>query len=444
MPDRYETSRRMLARARESLVGGVSSPFRAKFPIPLYFQDGRGARLRDVDGNEYVDYALAWGPLILGHCHPKLVEAVARQSCLPHIYGAQHELEYQVSERVQELVPCAERMIYTSSGSEAVQAALRLARASTGRNFVVKFEGHYHGWMDSVLLSYHPAEEELGPADAPRKVPGSSGQVANSADNLVVAPWNDVPFLERLFAAQGSSVAAIITEPVLCNSGCIMPDPGYLARLRSLSEQSGALLIFDEIITGFRMAPGGAQSVFGITPDLATFGKAMGGGLPLSAIAGRKEIMDLMADGTVAFGGTFNGNPLSLAAARATLEELSRDDGEALRSANRMGQELMQGFRQAAADYGVPLAVTGFGAAFSLHFTPRAEMRSYRDHVRDDQGALRWFLRQMLDEGVLMLPDGRLYVSAVHTANEIEQTIAAARRVFARIRAEAATLSGQA
>jgi glutamate-1-semialdehyde 2,1-aminomutase len=428
VPDRYEASRRLLARARESLAGGVSSPFRAKAPVPLYFADGAGPRLRDVDGAEYIDYALAWGPLILGHCHPKLVDAVARQACRPHLYGAQHELEYQVAEKVRELVPCAERLIYTSSGSEAVQAALRLARAFTGRNLVVKFEGHYHGWMDSTLWSYHPQPDDPAP---PAAIPGSRGQVANAAENLLVAPWNDIGFVERLLAE--NQVAAIVTEPVLCNSGCLMPEPGYLARLRSLTARRGALLIFDEVITGFRIAPGGAQAHFSVTPDLATFGKAIGGGLPLSVIAGRADIMDQLATGAAVFGGTFNGNPLSLAAAQATLEELSRDDGEALRHANHAGEQLMQGLRAAAAERGIPLAVTGFGAAFSLHFTSRAGLRNYRDSLESDREKLQRFLRAMLDEGIYLLPDGRFYVSAVHTDAEVDRTLAAARAVFARM-----------
>ena len=431
MGDRYSLSRARLERARNSLVGGVSSPFRAQFPVPLYFQDGFGPRLRDVDGNEYVDYVLAWGPLILGHCHPRIVEAIRSQAERAHIYGAQHDLEYLVSEEMKRLVPCAERVIFTSSGSEAVQAALRLARAYTGRNLVVKFEGHYHGWMDSVLLSYHPAAGELGPPDRPPVVLGSKGQVPNSVENVLVAPWNDLAFLERLFAEHASSIAAVITEPVLCNSGSIMPDPGFLQGLRSLAGANGSLLIFDEIITGFRIDPGGAQRSFGVVPDLATFGKALGGGLPLSAIAGRREIMELIAEGRVAFGGTFNGNPLSLAAAKVTLEEISREDGAALRHAGQLGTSLMTSLSAAARECGVPMLVTGFGAAFSLHFTSRRRISSYRELLDDDGRMLRRFLGGMLDEGVFLLPDGRFYVSAAHTGREVAETVLAARRVLA-------------
>jgi glutamate-1-semialdehyde 2,1-aminomutase len=398
----------------------------------LYFRSGRGSRLWDVDGNEYIDYVLAWGPLILGHCHQRLVEAAVSRATLPHIYGAQHELEYEVSERIQRLVPCAERVMFTSSGSEAVQAALRLARAHTGRNLVVKFEGHYHGWMDSVLVSYHPAPDEIGLTESPRSVLGSGGQVANCVENLLIAPWNDLAPLQRLLSQLRGAVAAIITEPVLCNSGSIMPEPGYLEGLRSLANEHGALLVFDEIITGFRMGSGGAQSWFGVTPDLATFGKALGGGFTLSAITGRKDIMELIADGVVAFGGTFNGNPISLAAAKATIDELCRDDDAALRHANRMGAMLMQGMRDAAREQSVPLVVTGFGAALSVHFSSTDRMRCYRDFLRCDESLRGWFLRQMLEEGILMLPDGRMYVSAAHSLEDIETTIRAARRVLSR------------
>jgi len=433
MNDRYKTSQEMLGRARKSLPGGVSSPFRAKSPVPLYFKDAAGPRLCDVDGNEYIDYALAWGPLILGHKHPRIVEALRAQAGRPHIYGAQHELEFQVAEKVQSLVPCAERVAFTSSGSEAVQLALRLARAATGRNLVVRFEGHYHGWMDSVLVSYRPPADRMGPIEEPRRVLGSPGQAPNAVENIVVASWNSLPFVDGLFRRHGEQIAAVITEPVLCNAGNVMPSPGYLEGLRRLTRDHGALLIFDEVITGFRIAPGGAQTHFGVVPDLATLGKALAGGLTLSAVAGLAEIMELMLAGGVAFGGTFNGNPIALAAAHATLDELSADGGAALQRANGAGHTLMQEIRGLAQKRGIPLLVTGFGASFSLHFTPLTEIHNYRDTLQDDQQLLRQFLRLALDEGIYLLPDGRFYVSAVHTEKEVDETVQAFRRVFEKL-----------
>lgn len=434
LTDRWQSSRESLARARKSLAGGVSSPFRAKFPVPLYFTDGWGPRLKDVDGNEYIDYTLGWGPNILGYRHPKVVEAVSNAAYGPHTLGAEHELEILVAEQLQEMVPCAERVAFTSSGSEAVQLMMRLARAFTNKSLVLKFEGHYHGWMDSALWSYHPRREELGPREAPHVVSGSRGQISMGEGNILVRPWNDAGLVERAFQEHSGGIGAVIMEPVLCNSGCILPAPGYLEEIRGICSRYGALLLFDEVITGFRMHPGGAQSYYGVTPDVATFGKAVGGGTPLSVIAGRQEIMEQMFTDGVAFGGTFNGNPISLAGAYATLGALSANDGELLRNANRTGAELMQGIRQIARQRSVPLLVTGFGTAFTIHFTSRTELREYRDTLDDNTGLLAEFLLAALAEGVYSLPDGRFYVSAVHGEREVESTLLAIDRAFQHMR----------
>ncbi len=432
MTDRWKTSRELLERAKGSLAGGVSSPFRAKFPVPLYFKDGEGSRLEDEDGNRYIDYALAWGPLILGHKHPRLVEAYRRQAERPVIYGAQHRLEIETAERIQEIVPCAQLVAFTSSGSEAVQLALRLARAFTNRRLILKFEGHYHGWFDAVLLSHHPAAEEAGPLDQPRVAPESRGQVPNAAENVIALPWNDARRVAAGFEARGNKIAAVIMEPVLMNSGGILPAPGFLEDVKEIAHRHGALLIFDEIITGFRLALGGAQSVFDVTPDIATFGKAVGGGAPLSLVAGREEIMEQMFGGGVSFGGTFNGNPVSLAASVATLDELAREDGKALREANRLGRKLKDGIEDAALKHGIKALVSGFGAAFAVHFTERTSLRHYRDTLEDDKARLHEFLLDALREGVYALPDGRFYTSAVHTDADIAETVEAVDRVFRR------------
>ena len=417
-------------RARQSLAGGVSSPFRAKAPVPLYLVDACGSRIQDVDGNEYIDYSLAWGPLILGHRHPSLVETLRAQAERPHIYGAQHELEFQLAETLQRHIACAERLAFTSSGSEAVQIALRLARAFTRRPLIVKFEGHYHGWMDSVLWSYKPDARALASASPARGIPGSLGQVANAADNLLIAPWNDSDAVGKLFAEHGSEIAAVITEPVACNSGCLLPEPGFLEDLAAMAHRYGALLIFDEVITGFRLSLGGAQAFYGVTPDLATFGKAIAGGLPLSVLAGRREILDMLAGGDVAFGGTFNGNPISLAAAATTIQELSRDSGKPLEDAKGVGESIMRGLGAAAREFGLPLAVIGFGTAFALHFHPRGSLHSYRDTLEDDHEMLDRCLLAALAQGINILPDGRLYVSTVHSARDADETVSAMRRAF--------------
>jgi glutamate-1-semialdehyde 2,1-aminomutase len=400
--DRYQKSRELLERSRQSLSGGVSSPFRAMFPVPLFFEDGQGARLTDVDGNSYVDYTLAWGPNILGYRHPRMVEAMTRAAAGVHTYGAQHRLEPEVAEKFCRMVPCAERVAFTSSGTEAVQAALRLARGFTDRKLILKFEGHYHGWVDSVLLNYRGAGLN------------SRGQVANALDNIVTMPWNSREAVEAAFATHGAEIAAVITEPVLCNSGCIMPLPGFHEFLREITRKNGSLLIFDEVITGFRMAPGGAQQYFGIKPDLATFGKALAAGLPMSAVAGRKDILEEMYKGVV-FGGTFNGNPVVLAAASAALDALA--DGTLLAEANRLGNLFKEGFARIAAARNVDVQVNGFGAAFGIRFG-------------DDKERLARYVRAMLDQGIYLLPDGRAYTSCAHTEREVEETLAAVDRVL--------------
>jgi glutamate-1-semialdehyde 2,1-aminomutase len=413
----------MLQRSRRSLAGGVSSPFRAKAPVPLFFENGRGSRLTDVDGNEYIDYQLAWGPMILGYSHPGLVERLRCQVEKPLSYGAQHELEIAVAEKIQAMVPCAERVAFTCSGSEAVQLVHRLARAYTDRPLILKFEGHYHGWMDSALLSYKPQSGDVGPLEQPRSVRGSRGQVVNAEENTVVAPWNQIEILERILEEHAGQVAAIMMEPVLCNSGCLMPAPGYLEAVRELATEQGCLLIFDEVITGFRINPGGAQAHFSVVPDLATFGKAVGAGVPLSVIGGRADIMEQMYTAGVVFGGTFNGNPLSLAAADFCLAELSRDGGAALCQANRCGDRIKSELPRLAQSVGLSLKATGFGTAFAMHFTRQDKLLDYRDTFHDDRDLLNRFLRAALCEGVILVPDGRLYVSTAHTEEDVRETL---------------------
>lgn len=430
---RWAKSLAFLDRARRSLSGGVSSPFRAKAPVPLYLKDARGSRIWDVDGNEYIDYSLAWGPLILGHCHPAVVAAIQQHSTRPHIYGAQHELEFQVAEAIQRVIPCAERVCFTSSGSEAVQIALRLARAFTGRRLVLKFEGHYHGWMDSVLLSYKPSAADLSSAPRFQGIPGSRGQVLNAVENVVVAEWNDRNSVEAAIAKYGPEIATIIAEPVVCNCGCLPPEGEFLNTLAQMARANGSLLIFDEIITGFRHRQSSAQAFYRVVPDIATLGKALGGGLTLSALVGRAEILEMIGSSGVAFGGTFNGNPLSLAAAAVVIEELGRNDAALLQQANQTGETIMQGIREAAVRRGIPLLVTGFGTAFAVHFTNRKDLRTYRDTLDDDGGRLQAFLLEALAEGVNIIPDGRMYVSAAHSAQDAQVTIAALECALSRV-----------
>ena len=414
-------------RASRSLAGGVSSGLRRSVrPYPLYFSRGQGARLQDVDGNSYLDYALGWGPNILGNAHAEVVEAVQAAAQNGLTFGAQHDLEYEVAELLTQAIPCADRVCFANSGTEIVQVALRLARAATGREKFIKFEGHYHGWDDSVLLSYHPSERQL------LEQPGSpihEGQGQLPADNTVIAQWNDEESVRAAFAANLDEISAIICEPLMCNSGCIAPQPGFLEFLRDITEEEGALLIFDEVITGFRLGIGGAQEFYGITPDLATYAKAVGAGTPLSVLAGKLEFMQLIERGDVVHAGTLNGNPLVLSAARAALTALMRDAESTYRNLFRRGEQLRDGMASILRAQDHELHVAGEGPVFHLSFTEH-QPRNYRDLLASDRQKYSNFTLALLDEGVLTLPDGRWYLSTAHTDEDIERTLQAVARTL--------------
>jgi len=422
---RYSGSAILWAESQKYLAGGVSSGMRAASrPLPLFFSSAAGCRLTDVDGQSYIDYTLAWGPLILGHAHPAIVRAVSAQLKITPLYGAQHELEIAVAKKICELVPSAERVLFSSTGTEAVQVALRLARAYTGRRKIIRFEGHYHGWMENIVTGYRPAAS----------APVANGMTA--VDDVLVLPWNDLSAVEAVLEAQGEEVAAVITEPILCNTQSLMPEPGYLEGLRELTRRYGVLLIFDEVITGFRVALGGAQQLFGVMPDLTTMGKAVAGGLVLSVVGGRADIMEQVAEQKVSHAGTFNGNPISLAAAQATLETLAAGKGAALEQVRKNGERLMQEIGKSARAAGIPVVINGVGSCFHVAFSTRSEMRNYRDTLDSDLGARDEFLLALLAEGIYLMPDGRWYVSAAHGETEIARTIDLVQKVFVQNKAK--------
>jgi glutamate-1-semialdehyde 2,1-aminomutase len=421
-----ERSQALYATARQSLAGGVSSDARRGVqPVPLYISHAAGSRLWDVDENEYIDYVLGQGPLILGHTYPAIIDSVKAQLDRGQVYSAQHELEVEVAATVCRLVPCAERLRFNSVGSEAVHAAWRLARAFTGREKILKFEGHYHGWFDSALYSVSPPLAAAGPVEAPVAVPGTKGQARSTAGDLVIAPWNDLEMLAAILERHGSEVAAIIMEPILCNSGCIAPQPGYLAGVQALCRQHGCLLIFDEVITGFRLGLDGAQGYWGITPDLAVFGKALAGGFPLSCLAGRAEVMDLISRGEVGHSGTFNSNPVVMAAAAATLRALEQNATTIYPRLFALGQRLMTGIRRSAAAAGVALLVEGPGPVFNIYFTDQPAVNNYRDFARCDLAAMGRLHTALLDRGVNIVGRGLWFMSAAHTEADIDETLAA-------------------
>ena len=427
-----EKSRELYARASRSQAGGVSSNVRlAEIPSPLFFTHGSGSHLTDVDGNIYIDYVLGQGPDIFGHAPAWLNEAAADAMQLGVTFSGQHELEIAVAEKLQRMIPNADLVRFASSGTEVVQAALRLARAYTGRNRFIKFEGHYHGWADSVSYSTTlPDATASGAREAPVAVPMSAGIPASAAFDVITLPWNDIESVRRALDAPDHDVAAILTEPVMCNTNCIPPEEGYLRGLRAICDEYGIVLIFDEVITGFRIAPGGAQEFYGVTADLSTYAKAIAGGFPLAMFAGKGEIMSLLADGSVLHGGTLNGNLLGLGAANACLDRISGEDAP-LRRMQDTGRALMEGLREVFRKHEIPALAQGPGSVFALTFTDAERITDWREHAeRADTGMYAAFAAGMLERGVRLTSRGVWFVSTEHSDEDIARTIDAADDVI--------------
>ncbi|MFN2628403.1 MAG: aspartate aminotransferase family protein [Gaiellaceae bacterium] len=405
--ERYRRSREGHERARRTLAGGVASAFRApQLPVPITFARAHRAHLTDIDGNEYVDYALAFGPMLLGHSCEPVLEAIRRQLELGVGFGASHPLEAELAEAVCRTVPCAELCVFSNSGSEAVHAALRIARAATGRNRVVKFLGHFHGWLDPLAVG-NPGRADARPATA--------GQDPLASGSVTVCAWNDVAALEAELA--GNDVAAVIMEAIAVNGGCLVCDPGYLEAVRELTRKTGTVLIFDEVITGFRLALGGAQERLGVAPDLAVLGKALGGGMPISAVCGSAAVMDVAASGQVAHVGTTNANPVCAAAALAAIGELEARASELYPQLEREGAALAETLRSEAQEHGIPLVVNQVGAAAHA-FWSDGPVTTYADTLAADGDAYRGFAQTLLGEGIHVIPRGLLYLSVEHGEDE--------------------------
>ncbi len=395
----------------------------AEQPGPLYFERGDGARIYDADGNEYIDYILGQGPLILGHNPRCVLDAVHRQLDSLLISAGEHQLEIEVSERLQRIIPCCELVRYNNSGSEAVQMALRLARAYSGRQKFIKFEGHFHGWPDSVAISTAPTPNNMGAREAPTPLLGGEGIARNVLDSVILLPWNDLAVVEQTLATHAHDVAALITEPIMFNAGGCQPREGYLAGLRELCTRYGVVLIFDEVICGFRVALGGAQELYAVTPDLATFAKGMAAGFPLSAVAGRRAIMDLAARGLVSYAGTYNTNPVVLAAANAATAYLESERKSIYAHLCMMGERLSAGLKEICARKGLPALVNAVGPVVQFSFTQREAFYAYRDYLDRDVEMGRRFTAALAEHGVRATLRGTWYISTAHGEADIEETL---------------------
>jgi glutamate-1-semialdehyde 2,1-aminomutase len=428
---KHRHSQKIFRRATEVLVGGVNSPvraFRAVGGDPVIVDHAAGARLWDADGNEYIDYVCSWGALILGHAHPQVVKAIAGQARRGTSYGMSTELEVELAARIRAALPSCEKVRFVSSGTEATMSAVRLARAATGRDLLVKFEGGYHGHADSFLSEAGSGLATLGIAACP-------GVPAALAALTLNAPYNDVASVEKLFDQHRGKIAAVIVEPIAANMGVVPPRPGFLRNLREITTRHGALLIFDEVITGFRVCYGGAQTTFDITPDLTTLGKIIGGGLPVAAYGGSRDLMDRVAPlGPVYQAGTLSGNPLAMSAGIATLDLLAAPRFyESLRaSSQRLGDGILAALRET----GAPVIKNRVGSMLTLFFSPEP-VRDYAGAKKCDTRRFAAFFRAMLDRGIFLPPSQfeALFVSAAHSDADIDRTLAAFRESLAAVSA---------
>lgn len=415
----------LVERARRVIPGGVNSVNRV-LPWPFVAAEAHGAYIRDVEGKEYLDYHAAFGPIILGHNHPEVNAAVQEAMQQIDIVGVGvTEREILLAEAINHHVPSAERVLLTNSGSEATYAALRLARGVTGRNKIVKFQGTYHGWHDAVLMNVITPPDRIGQRDLL-----SLGMSPGVVEDTLVLPFNDIEAISDLLQQRGDEIAAVLVEVIPHNIGCVLPRPEFLQALRQLCSNNGSLLIFDEVITGFRHDLGGYQRLAGVTPDLSTFAKAMANGYPIAALAGRAEYMDRFGpSGGIFFAGTYNGHPVGVAAALATIATLA--DGSVHRHCFSLAKRAAEGIQSIADELGIPMQVALFGSVFVPYFFT-GPVESYTDLLHNDTDADVWFRRTMCDHGIFMLPTAlkRNHVSAAHTAEDIDRTLETARQVL--------------
>ncbi len=437
-----QRSREWYERAQQSLIEGVNSPSRGAAvysPGPVVLERGCGSHVWDLDGNEYIDFMMSFGALIQGHAHPKIVEVVSRTMAEGSHFAAATPAEAEAAERFLRMVPTAEAVRFTNSGTEATMLALRLARAHTGRTKFLKFEGHYHGWYDAYCLNghSHPAAQ-LGPRENPTRFPDSEGIPASVFDDVVLAPWNDLEALETILRRHGRELAAVITEPIMANMGCILPRAGYLQRICDLAHRSGALFILDEVVTGFRYAPGGCQQYYGMKPDLSTFGKALGAGFPVGAVAGPRAILDHMrwGSGMVLHYGTFNGHRLTMRVIAANFDLLGANSGAVYQQLYAVGDTAIAGLRDVFQRANIDAIVQGFGPMFQVYFTGRNAIHDYRDYCQyADTARYSRFIHGLLDRGIYMTPSNGLHwiISAAHTMQDVETLLAAADEVCAEM-----------
>jgi len=426
-----QNSIKQFQRALESIPGGVNSPVRAFKSVkgdPIFIKQAKGSKITDIDGNEYIDFVSSWGPMILGHADERVVKAIQAAALLGTSYGAPTIAESELAELIKKMVPSIELVRMVNSGTEATMSALRLARGFTGRDLVVKFQGCYHGHADSFLIKAGSGALTFGYPDSP-------GVTAGTAKDTLIAQYNDLNSVEEIFKQRGDQVAAIIVEPVPANMGVFLPEKGFLEGLRSITLKHGALLIFDEVISGFRLAKGGAQEYYGVKPDITTLGKIIGGGLPVGAYGGRKDIMSKLAPlGPVYQAGTLAGNPLAMSAGLTTLDIINETPGF-YKELDRKGSLLENGLRQNLDKAGIPAIINRIGSAMTLFFTEEKKINSYDTAVKSNTERYARYFKLSLDSGIYLAPSQyeASFVSYAHTDTDIETAIKASAKAFEKL-----------
>lgn len=425
----WRKSESLYKEASQYLASGVSTGYRRNFSKYLYIEKAKGSHMVDVDGNEYIDYLMGFGPPILGHSHPAVVKSIQEAVAKGQNYGAEHKGELELAKRLVNLIPCAEIVCFNTTGTEAVQSALRLARGYTGRQKIVKFQGHYHGWVDTIYT--HCSSTEITDSNEPiigSNFPATNGQDLNALKDVFVLPWNDIEAFKKLIKEYGDEIAGVICEAVDTHNGFIAAHQKascveYVKKVREITSKRGIVLIFDEIITGFRLGIGGAQEYLGVKPDIAVLGKALGGGLPISVIAGTKEVMEQVVEGRTAHVGTFNGNPVATAAAIATLDELSNKRDIIYPHMEKIANLLVEGIQERADKFNIPLVINKVNSIFFVMFTTADSVSSYSEFMNRDTERSNKFVAALMEEGVMVMPNGIWYVSLAHDEKDVKNTL---------------------
>jgi len=431
--DNFKNSKKLYERALKSVAEGVSSRARGVkggyTKHPIYIDRAKGSRIYDVDGNEYIDYLQALGPAFLGHANPLILDFVAKEQKKGTTYGLGTELEIKVAEKLIKYVPCFDKVGFVNSGTEAVQMVLELARGYTGKRKIIKFEGHYHGWLGNVYVSVAPSLEKAGSELLPSTIPASIGSPKSATSDTIILPWNNKEIINKIIKEQANEIAAVIMEPYMANCGLIPPEDGYLELVRKITEENNILLIFDEVITGFRLSLGGAQEFFKVTPDLADMGKICGGGYPVAVYGGKAKVMDVIEK--VAHAGTLNANVPSMAAAYATLKYLG-ENKDIYQNLSLIGNSLIRGIREIINDLEIKAIVQGLPSMFQIYFTNLPRLKNYREVILCNDSIFNEMWRRLLLKGVLIRPRyfGNIYISAAHSEEDIGQTLQVFKEVL--------------